>query len=327
MVKSLAKLLLVAAAVSALFPGQTASAQDRYPSKPIRLIVPFPPGGTTDIVARVVAEKMGGVLGQAVVVDNRGGAGGAIGAEAIAKAAPDGYTIGMATVSTHAINPALKQNLPYDAIKDFTPITKLVAVHNVMSVNASVKAGDMKQFVALAAGQPGKVTFASPGNGSLGHMMGELFKVASRTDLLHVPYKGAGPALNDVLGGQVDVLFDNLPSSLAHIQSGKLRALAVAGPARSEALPDVPTFAELGLPEVNDAAWFGIVAPAGLPAPLVTQLNDATAKVLALPEVKDRLRQLGAIPVGNSASKFGAEIRAEIEKNRRLARDANIRIE
>src|SRR5690606_26198472 len=213
-----------------------------YPTKPVRLIVPFPPGGTTDIVGRLVADKLGAGWGQPVVVENHAGAGGSIGSAAIASAAPDGYTLGIATVSTHGINPAIYKNLPFDAQKDFQPITNLAAVPNVMSTHPSVPAEDMASFIALAKKDPGKITYASAGNGSVSHMMGELFKMASGVDLLHVPYRGVGPALNDTLAGQVNVLFDNLPSSLPHIQAGKLRALAVAAPQRVAALPDVPTF-------------------------------------------------------------------------------------
>jgi len=321
-------LALCLAGATTLAPGAAgiAHAQD-YPAKPIRLIVPFPPGGTTDIVGRLVADKLGAELGQTVVVENRAGAGGSIGSGAIASAAADGYTLGLATVSTHGINPAIYKSLPFDAQKDFAPITNLAAVPNVMSVHPSVPAQDIQAFVALAGKEPGKITYASAGNGSVSHMMGELFKMASGTDLLHVPYRGVGPALNDTLAGQVDVLFDNLPSSLPHIQAGKLRALAVAAPARVASLPDVPTFAEAGLAEVNDSSWFGLVAPAGIPDSVKDKVHKAAVAALADPAVKERLNQLGAEPVGNTPDEFARQIADTIERNAAIAKKANISID
>ncbi|MFP3752764.1 MULTISPECIES: Bug family tripartite tricarboxylate transporter substrate binding protein [Cupriavidus] len=304
-----------------------AFAQGTYPTKPITLVVPFPAGGTTDIVARIVADKLGQQLGQAVVVDNRGGAGGSIGTGYLAKAAPDGYTLGIATASTHGINPAVYPRLQYDATKDFTTITNLASVPNVMSINPGVKATDMKSFIALAKAEPNKMAYGSAGNGSVSHMMGELFKMSSHTELLHVPYKGVGPALNDALAGQVQVLFDNLPSSLPFIEGGKLRALAVAAPKRVAALPNVPTFAELGLGEVNDSAWFGLIAPAKLPADIQAKLNAAAIKVLAMPEVKAKLEKLGATPVGDTPAQFAKQISTEVAKNKRVAAAAKISLD
>jgi len=320
--------LFLAAAAAALATGVAAPVQaQEYPTKPIRLIVPFPPGGTTDIVGRLVADKLGAELGQPIVVENRAGAGGSIGSGAIASAAPDGYTLGIATVSTHGINPAIYTNLSFDAIKDFQPITNLAAVPNVMSAHPSVPAEDMASFIALAKQDPGKITYASAGNGSVSHMMGELFKMASGTDLLHVPYRGVGPALNDTLAGQVNVLFDNLPSSLPHIQAGKLRALAVAAPERVAALPDVPTFAEVGLAEVNDSSWFGLVAPAGIPEAVLSKVHKAAVTVLADPVVKERLAQLGAAPVGNSPEEYAKQIADTIARNAAIAKQANIKVD
>ncbi len=250
-----ASMVLVTAFLSAPSYAQT------YPTKTVKMIIPFPPGGTTDIVGRIVADKLSAALGQTVVVENRGGAGGAIGAVELAKAAPDGYTIGISTVSTMAVNPAANPNTKYNPLTDFIPVTNLAAVPNVMVVHPGVAAKDMKEFIALVKANPGKYNFASSGTAGIGHMMGELFQVASGTDIQHVPYKGAGPALTDVLGGTVPILFDNLPSSLQHIKAGKLRALAVAAPKRLDLLPDVPTFAELGLKDVNDQAWYGLVLP------------------------------------------------------------------
>src|SRR5262245_6704106 len=235
-----------------LFCALHANAQG-WPARPVTLIIPFPPGGSTDIVGRIAADALAKELGQPFVVDNRGGAGGAIGAKAIAEAAPDGYTLGVATVSTHVVNPVVRgAALGYDALRDFSYISQIAAVPNVVSVHPSVPARSMDEFVLFLKQNPGKLNFGTPGTGSLGHLIGETFKYAAQVNMVHVPYKGAGPALNDTLAGQVQVLFDNLPSSLPHIQSGKLRALAVASPGRVAALPDVPTFAEAGLPLMND---------------------------------------------------------------------------
>ena len=298
-----------------------------YPARPVRVIVPFPPGGTTDIVARLVADRLGATLGQPAVIENRAGAGGAIGAAEIARAAPDGYTLGLATVSTHGVNPAINPKLPYDALRDFTPVSNLASVPNVVSAHPSLGVADVRQLVERAKASPGKITYASAGNGSLSHMLGELFKSSTSTDLLHVPYKGVGPALNDTLGGQVNVLFDNLPSSLPHIQSGKLRALAVSSPARLEFLPDVPTFAEAGVPQLNDPSWFGLVGPAKLPDAVLARVHEAVTRALAAPEVRERMRQAGAVPAGNTPLEFAAQIRAEVERHRRVAAERGIRIE
>ncbi|OZI41408.1 ABC transporter substrate-binding protein [Bordetella genomosp. 5] len=320
-------LSLAAAVLASPFAAGVAHAQDSYPNKPIRLIVPFPPGGTTDIVGRLFADKLTKELGQTVVVENRGGAGGSIGSAFVASSAPDGYVLGIATVSTHGINPAIYHNLPFDAEKDFSPISNLAAVPNVMTVNPKVQAKSMADFVALAKKEPGKLTYASAGNGSVSHMMGEMFKMASGTDLMHVPYRGVGPALNDTLAGQVDVLFDNLPSSLPHIQQGALVALAVAAPQRVAALPNVPTFAEAGLTPVNDSSWFGLVAPAKVPAPILEKLHAAVVKVSAEDDVKKRLEGLGAAPVANTPAEFAQQIATEIAKNKRIAKEANVKID
>jgi tripartite-type tricarboxylate transporter receptor subunit TctC len=298
-----------------------------YPARPITLIVPFPPGGSTDIVGRIAAEGLSHELGQPLVVDNRGGAGGAIGARAIADAAADGYTLGIATVSTHVVNPVVQPKLRYDPLKDFTLLSEIAAVPNVVSVHPSVPARDMAQLIAYAKRNPGKLNYGTPGAGSLGHLIGETFKYSAGVNLTHVPYRGAGPALNDALAGQVQVLFDNLPSSLPQIQAGKLRALAVASEKRLALLPDVPTFAEVGLPLLNDPSWFGLIAPAGLSGELVAQLHGALVRALRRPDVQKRLEAASATPVGSSPEAFAALVRQALENTRKVAREANLKFE
>ena len=298
-----------------------------YPAKPITLIIPFPPGGSTDIVGRIAADGMARELGQAFVVDNRGGAGGAIGAKAIADAAPDGYTLGIATVSTHVVNPVVRRDLPYDPLKDFTLISQIAAVPNVVSIHPGVPARNMSEFLDYARENPGKLNFGTPGAGSLGHLIGETFKYSAKVDMTHVPYRGAGPALNDALGGQVQVLFDNLPSSLPHIQAGKLRALAVASEKRVPALPEIPTFAEVGLPLVNDPSWFGLIAPARLPAELSAKVHAALVQALKQPEVIKRLNTAAAAPVGNSPAAFRQIVADALDNTRKIAREANLKFE
>ncbi|SOZ15948.1 conserved hypothetical protein, UPF0065 [Cupriavidus taiwanensis] len=298
-----------------------------YPAKPIRLIVPFAAGGTTDIVARAVSDGLGRELGQPVVVENRGGGGGAIGADALAKSAPDGYTLGIATVSTMATNPATNPKNPYDPLKDFAPITNLVNVPNVLTVNPKVPAKNLKEFVAMLKANPGKYSYASAGKGSISHLDGELFKDITQTDMVHIPYRGSGPALNDTLAGQVNAQFDNLPSSMPHIQAGKLRALAVAAPKRVEGLADVPTFAEAGMKDMNNMAWYGLVAPAGTPAAIITRVHDAAVKALQDPNVKRRLADSGAYTDGNTPAQYAAQIKRELDLRKKIARDQNITLE
>ncbi|AQZ98235.1 tripartite tricarboxylate transporter substrate binding protein BugE [Comamonas kerstersii] len=323
--RTLLKTVAAAATMAAIAPAVWAA--DNYPSRPIKLIVPFGAGGSTDIVARLLADKMGPILGQAVVIENKGGAGGSIGAAEIAKSAPDGYTIGMATVSTHGSNPAIMSKLPYDARKDFAPITNVMAVPSVFVVHPSVPANTMQEFIALAKKEPGKYSFASPGTGSLGHANIENFMNLAGIELLHVPYKGAGQALNDALGGQVNAMTDNLSSSLTNIKAGKLRPLAVLGLKRAEVLPDVPTYTELGFPEMGDGGWFGLVAPAGTPKPIIDKLNAAAHQVMQDPDFQKKQKEIAGEGMGNSPEEFAKQIDAAIERYTAVAKRANIRID
>lgn len=302
----------------------TAVAQGSYPSNPIRLIVPFAPGGSTDLVGRLIAEYVGNNLGQTMVVENKAGAGGALGAEQIARAKPDGYTLGMATVSTHGSNPAIYDDLKYDARKDFAPISNVMGVPSVFAIHPDIPAKDMQEFIALAKADPGKYTFASPGVASLGHANIENFMMLSGIELLHVPYRGAGPALNDALAGQVNAITDNLSSTLPHLLEGRLRPLAVLGAERSEVLPDVPTYIELGFPAMGTGGWFGLVAPAGTPGEIVERVNAAVHKAAQDPAFQERAAKLGATIRVNTPEEFAQDIDAAIERYTRVAEAANI---
>jgi len=313
-------------ALIVLFAAGTAFGQG-FPSRPITLVIPFPPGGSTDIVGRIAADGLAKALGEPVVVDNRGGAGGAIGAKAVADAPPDGYTLGVATVSTHVVNPLVKSDLRYDPLKDFTFISQIAAVPDVLSVNPGVPARDLDELIALLKKNPGKMNAGSPGVGSLGHMRIETFKYAAKVDVVHVPYKGAGPALSGALAGQVQLLYDNLPSSLPHIKAGRLRALAVAAPSRVTALPDVPTFAEAGLAIMNDGSWFGLIAPAALPAPIAEKIHAALVQALKQPDVLARLESGSAVAVGNSPEAFRAVVADGLESGRRIVREAGLKFD
>jgi tripartite-type tricarboxylate transporter receptor subunit TctC len=304
-----------------------AIAQDAYPSRPITLIVPFAPGGSTDAIGRIVAEGLRQALGRTVVVENRAGAGGSIGTAAIAQAEPDGYTIGIGTASTLAINPAVYRNLSFDVLTDLVPIGGIAEVPNIMSVNPSVQATDMAAFIALARAHPGEFSYASAGNGSVSHLLGEQFKLATGADLVHVPYKGVGPALIDAVGGQVEVIYDNLPTSLPLVLDGRLRALAVSGAARLSALPDVPTFAEAGLQDMNWMAFFGLVAPKGTPEPIVQRLSEALGHALASPDVRDKLVAQQAVVTDSSPAAFKEEIERELKRMQDAAAAAGIRLE
>ena len=282
-----------------------------FPTKPIRLIVPFAAGGTTDIIARVISEPMSKALGQQVVVDNKGGAGGIIGATEAARATPDGHTISIATVATTAANPAINKKVGYDPIKDFVPVTNIAATPNVIVVNPKFPAKDYKSFVELIKKEPGKHAYASSGTGGIGHMQTELFKSLTGLDMQHIGYKGAGPALNDVVAGQVPIMFDNLPSALPFIKQGQLRAIVVASSERVKAIGDIPTFKDVGMEPVNRMAYYGILAPKGTPKEVVAKLYDAVQTALKDPAVRKRIEDTGSVVVGNTPEQFAKQIEAE----------------
>jgi tripartite-type tricarboxylate transporter receptor subunit TctC len=301
-----------------LWPG-AALAQAGWPSKPVRIVVPFAPGGTTDILARALAPELAKAFGQTFLVDNKPGAGGNLGADAVAKSAPDGYTLLMGTVGTHAINAALYPKMPYDPVKDFAPIVLVAGVPNVLVMNPAkaeaYKINTVADLIRYAKANPGKLNMASSGNGTSIHLSGELFKSMTGSFMLHFPYRGSGPALLDLIGGTMDLMFDNLPSALPQIKAGKLKALAVTSAQRSAALPDVPTIAEAGpVPGFDASSWFGLFAPAGTPAEIVNRVQQEVAKALLNPAVKERLLSQGAIPGGQPPAEFVKFIAAETKK-------------
>jgi tripartite-type tricarboxylate transporter receptor subunit TctC len=309
-----------AAVATGLLP-QSSFAQGAWPAKPVRIVVPFAAGGTTDILARAVAQELTKSLGQSFVVDNKPGAGGNIGADLVAKAAPDGYTLLMGTVGTHAINKSLYAKMPYDPQKDFQPVTLVAGVPNVMVVNAEKaaarKIATVQDFMKYAKANPGKLNMASSGNGTSIHLAGELFKSMTGVYLTHFPFQGSNPALFSLMSGDMDVMFDNLPSAMTHIKSGKLKALAVTSATRSAALPDVPTVEEAGGPALKGfeaSSWFGLLAPAGTPMDIVQRIQQETAKALATPAMKERLLAQGAIPSGNTPAQFAQLIDREMKK-------------
>jgi tripartite-type tricarboxylate transporter receptor subunit TctC len=300
------------------------AAAQPYPAKPIRFIVPFPPGGSADILARAIGQKAGEGLGQSFVVENRPGAGTAIGAEALAKSASDGYAIMIGTVSSHAINPALNPKLPFDPVKDFTPVSLVATIPFAMIVHPSVPANTVQEFVALARAKPGTLNYSSAGSGTSNHLAGELLRSMTGIDIVHIPYKGSAPALNDLLAGQVSMMFDLVLTAAPHVRSVAVRGLAVTGAQRSSALPNLPTVAESGVPGYEVSAWFGIFAPAGVPHPVVQRLNAEFVKAMQQPDLRQRLASQGAEPLTSTPEEFAAYLRSEIDKWAKVVKAAGM---
>ena len=319
---------LFSAAVAALFliPAPAAFAQ-AWPAKPIRLMVPFPPGGSTDIVARIVAQKLGERLGQSIVIENRGGGGGTIGTAIVAKAAPDGYTLGVASTSTHVVAPSVYAKLDYDPVKDFAPISLMAVSPYLLVVNPSLPLNSLKDLVALAKKQPGKLNYASAGIGSTTHLAMEMLKFASGTFMLHIPYNGNGPAGTALIGGQVEILFGSLPALLPHAKSGRARALAVGTPKRSPSLPDVPTVAESGYPGFDASLWLAIMAPAGTPQPILDRLHKEIVSIVGAAETREALDKAGAEPLTSTPAELAAMIRDGVPKYAAIVKAAGVKPE
>jgi tripartite-type tricarboxylate transporter receptor subunit TctC len=319
------KLFLMAVAVCVVC-ATLANAQT-YPVKPIRIVVAYTPAGATDILARIVGQKFTEAWGQPVIIDNRPGANGNIGSEYAAKATPDGYTLLMVTAGTHGINPSLYRKLGFDAVKDFAPVSLVAMVPNIFVINNAVPAKDLKEFIAYAKANQGKLNYGSPGNGSTAHLSMELFKSMTGIQMVHIPYKGSAGVLADLIGGQIVATLDNMPPYVPQVKAGKIRALAVSPTKRSSAVPELPTVAEAGVPGYDSGAWFGLVAPANTPKDIVNKLSRETARILKLPDVSARLLELGAEPVGGTPEQFSTHIKSEIAKWSKVIKDANVELQ
>ena len=323
----IATLCIAGAAGTVLAQATSTGSGQAYPAKPIRMMIGFPPGGGTDIIGRIVAQKLGEALGQQIIVDNRGGASGQLAAELVSRAAPDGYTIMMAHIAAISILPSLVSKLPYDAQKDFAPVSLAAIGPNLLVVHPSVPAKNVRELVALAKSRPGQLQYASPGSGTVQHLAGELFKLQAKVDILHVPYKGSGQSIVDLIAGQVHMDFDAVPPVINYVRQGKLRALAVTSAKRFSLLPDIPTVEEGGVPGFDMSTWWGIVAPAAVSRDIVNKLNAEMVKSIRQPDAKEKISGVGADTVGNTPDEFATFIRAETEKYSRIVKAASIRLD